>query len=93
MFSQALNIGKYEKLPQNILLPIAFENWSALPHSEKKYVHLMLGNMFTTNPHFFRQAVMVAEKYCKLDLLKEHAINPQQTKEINAKLKKHRGCE
>ncbi|MBU3004344.1 hypothetical protein [Paraglaciecola arctica] len=90
--SRALEVGKYEKLSQQKLLPIAFENWQKLSKTNQLNTHKMLDNMFNTYINFFRQAVRVAEKYCVLDLLVTHAINAQQVNEIEAKKANQRRC-
>lgn len=88
----ALKVGRFEKLSQQKLLPIALANWQHLSKTNQQNTHKMLDNMFSTYIHFFRQALRVAEKHCALDLLVNHAINSQQTNEINAKKAKQRRC-
>jgi hypothetical protein len=88
----ALEVGKFEKLSQQKLLPIALANWQHLSKKNQQNTHKMLDNMFSTYSHFFRHALRVAEKHCALDLLVNHAINSQQTNEISAKKNKQKKC-
>ncbi|MEP1444778.1 MAG: hypothetical protein ABJK37_01515 [Paraglaciecola sp.] len=90
--NRALEAGKYEKLSQQKLLPIALENWQKLSNTNQLNTHKMLDNMFSTYIHFFRQALQVAAKFCAIDILVTHAINPQQTNEIKVKKGKQRNC-
>jgi hypothetical protein len=88
----ALRIGKYEKLAQQILLPIVLGNWQNLTEVNKQTTHQMLHNMLSTSTYFFRQTLGLAVKYCVLDVLAAHASNAQQSNEINAKLTKQQNC-
>lgn len=88
----ALILGKYERLSQKILLPIAFKNWEKLTPRNQQYIHQMLDNMFSTHIHFFRLALKVAQKYCVAELLIEHARDEEQANTIKSKLNTQRGC-
>ncbi|MBL4630160.1 MAG: hypothetical protein JKY14_03045 [Paraglaciecola sp.] len=56
-----MKVGRFEKLSQQKLLPIALANWQHLSKTNQQNTHRMLDNMFSTYIHFFRQALTVAE--------------------------------